>query len=93
MPLREHAITRISCAGVGGITIDAQVWTNSADLIIRTPRYMAPEQAADDPAADNRTGLNSLGVLAFEVLVGAVVQLHDNARTAASTPAGSAGPS
>jgi eukaryotic-like serine/threonine-protein kinase len=47
------------------------VSTGSGDLIMGTPRYMAPEQAAGDPAADQRADLYSLGVLAYEVLVGA----------------------
>jgi eukaryotic-like serine/threonine-protein kinase len=44
---------------------------NGGDLIMGTPRYMAPEQAAGDPTADHRADLYSLGVLAFEVLMGA----------------------
>jgi eukaryotic-like serine/threonine-protein kinase len=37
---------------------------------IGTPAYMAPEQAAGDPATDNRADLYALGVVGYEMLVG-----------------------
>jgi serine/threonine-protein kinase len=36
-----------------------------------TPAYMAPEQAAADPATDHRADIYSLGCLAYEMLAGA----------------------
>ncbi|CAA9354023.1 MAG: Putative serine/threonine protein kinase, partial [uncultured Gemmatimonadaceae bacterium] len=35
-----------------------------------TPAYMAPEQAAADPATDHRADIYSFGVLAYELLAG-----------------------
>ena len=37
-----------------------------------TPAYMAPEQAAADPATDHRADLYSFGIMAYEMLTGQV---------------------
>ena len=39
-------------------------------VAIGTPQYMAPEQAAADPATDHRADLFAAGVIAYEMLVG-----------------------
>jgi TolB-like protein/Flp pilus assembly protein TadD len=37
-----------------------------------TPAYMAPEQAAADPATDHRADIYSFGIMAYEMLIGEV---------------------
>jgi tetratricopeptide (TPR) repeat protein len=42
----------------------------TAGLVVGTPTYMAPEQAAADPATDHRADIYSFGILAYELLAG-----------------------
>jgi len=42
----------------------------SVGVALGTPAYMAPEQAAADPAMDHRADIYALGVVAFELLAG-----------------------
>jgi eukaryotic-like serine/threonine-protein kinase len=44
--------------------------STTAGIAIGTPAYMAPEQAAGDPALDHRSDLYAFGILAYETLAG-----------------------
>jgi serine/threonine-protein kinase len=61
------ASTSASPSG-GGLT--------TAGMSLGTPGYMAPEQVAADPAADHRTDIYSLGIVAWEALVGKAPFAH-----------------
>jgi serine/threonine-protein kinase len=54
-------------AAAGGTDAGGRTGTG---LVIGSPAYMAPEQAAADPAADHRADLYAVGVVAFEMFAG-----------------------
>jgi serine/threonine-protein kinase len=60
----DFGIAKAVSAAVEGGTL------TSVGLAIGTPTYMAPEQAAADPAVDHRVDLYALGVVAYEMLAG-----------------------
>jgi tetratricopeptide (TPR) repeat protein len=47
---------------------ESQITTGG--LVVGTPTYMAPEQAADPSGADHRADIYALGVMGYELLVG-----------------------
>ena len=48
----------------------ANQFLTTGGLAVGTPTYMAPEQAAADPAADHRADIYAFGVVAYEMLAG-----------------------
>ncbi len=47
-----------------------QMWLTMPGMVVGTPAYMAPEQAAGDPNADHRVDIYAVGVVAYETLTG-----------------------
>jgi eukaryotic-like serine/threonine-protein kinase len=49
---------------------DADGGVTSTGIVVGTPLYMAPEQAAGDPVVDSRADLYATGAVAYEMLTG-----------------------
>ncbi len=66
---RHALVTDFGVAkGLSEATVAGEV--DTFGVALGTPAYMAPEQAAADPAIDHRADIYSLGVLSYEMLTG-----------------------
>ena len=66
----QHAlVTDFGVAKALSAALPASGMTSSG-MAIGTPAYMAPEQLAADPAADQRVDIYAVGLLAYELLSG-----------------------
>src|SRR5687767_32299 len=59
-------------SGTSGKTTSKTGALTQLGTTLGTPAYMAPEQAAADPATDHRADLYSFGIMAYEMLTGNV---------------------
>jgi serine/threonine-protein kinase len=65
----DFGIAKALSSSRGGGTDTGGTLTRAGSSL-GTPAYMAPEQAAADPAADSRVDLYAFGVMAYELLTG-----------------------
>jgi serine/threonine-protein kinase len=71
-----HAfVTDFGVAKALSAAADSHLLT-SVGVALGTPAYMAPEQAAADPATDHRADLYAFGVVAYELLAGRAPFAH-----------------
>jgi eukaryotic-like serine/threonine-protein kinase len=63
----DFGVAKAIAAGARG---ESSGLLTGAGYAVGTPRYMAPEQAAADPALDHRADIYTFGILAFELFTG-----------------------
>lgn len=61
---------KLADLGVAKFSDAGQAMLTSADVMIGTPAYMAPEQIMDSHGVDQRADVYSLGIVFFEMLTG-----------------------
>lgn len=65
---REAMVTDFGVAAALSTPLDDRITLTG--MVVGTPRYMSPEQAAGDPTLDGRADIYALGVVLFEMLTG-----------------------
>jgi serine/threonine protein kinase/tetratricopeptide (TPR) repeat protein len=68
--ITDFGVAKALAAATHGEASDADDEATAVGVMVGTPAYMAPEQAAADPAIDHRADLYALGVIAYEMLTG-----------------------
>lgn len=68
---KHHAVvTDFGVAKALSVATNVGSSLTSVGIALGTPAYMAPEQAAADPATDHRADIYALGAMAYEMLTG-----------------------
>ncbi|MBI5517937.1 MAG: serine/threonine protein kinase [Deltaproteobacteria bacterium] len=73
--------------GIARFRADGAEILTAADVVLGTPRYMAPEQLAHSASVDHRADLYALGVLLYELLTGVIPRRIPDAEEPLETPA------
>jgi eukaryotic-like serine/threonine-protein kinase len=77
--LTTDGSTLVADFGIARATTEVGHLTETG-MVLGTPAYMSPEQAAGDPALDARTDLYSLGAVLYEMLAGELPFTGPNAQ-------------
>lgn len=67
---RHAMVTDFGVAKALNAATNASSSLTSVGVVVGTPAYMSPEQAAADQSTDHRTDIYSVGVMAYEMLTG-----------------------
>jgi serine/threonine-protein kinase len=67
----DFGVAKALSAARQGVTKTSSASMTGVGMSPGTPAYMAPEQAAADPATDHRADIYALGILGYEMLAGA----------------------
>ena len=68
----RHALVSDFGVARAATAISGAATSTGAGIIVGTPAYMSPEQAAADPRVDHRADIYAVGIMAYEMLAGRV---------------------